>query len=434
MPSTTTLATLATRIAEELDIGLVMAAATGATTTITETGTGESELQGPFSGAKIPIGSPVSVITGGTVGEDSFVSNFSPSTGVVTLLPAITTGATGFIIWNPAAKHAKNIEKAISRGNQRCRRWMMVPLTYVPDGDMLGTTISDFWTASAGTASYVSPGVPEVAGQRVIQIQHSSAATLTSNTIPARAGERWVFETAIRADTDGDTATFSVQDITNSVAVTVSYNEGDGATTSRAFVTQRGSFTVPGTADTDARIAFRIAVSGSGTMEAQMAPIVAYPQDAMRFPLQQRVVSPEERVGNFRYSFSGGAGGGPDERYYSPPITLGGREHWFEDAGDHVYVNFNFQLVEPVYYKELVYGTSLTAMTDTTVSPADYVLLWAKAMVYDFLMRSEMEANRRADNGAPLPSVYRPLRNAAVRAAKYSEFEPKKMETVVGRR
>src|SRR3990167_2436833 len=218
MAATTTLATLLSELAEELDLGLVISAGTGATTSITETDTGVSELRGPFTGAKIPIGSPVTVITGGTVGEDTYVSNFVSSTGVVTLSPAITTGATGFIIWKPVVKHGKNVEKAISRAHQKCRRWMKVPLTFVPDGEMLASTVADYWTASAGTASYQSLATPEMYG-RVIQISHSSAATLTSNTIPARAGETWEFETAIRATTDGDTATLSVQDITNSAAI-----------------------------------------------------------------------------------------------------------------------------------------------------------------------------------------------------------------------
>lgn len=428
MAATTTLASLLSDLAEELDLGLVIAAGTGTTTTITETDTGVSELRGPFTGAKIPNGSPVTVITGGTVGEDTYVSNFTP--GVITLSPAITTAATGFIIWNQEIKHGKNVEKAISRAHQKCRRWMKVPLTYVPDGEMLATTVADYWTASAGTVSYQSLATPELNG-RVLQISHSAAANAQSNTMPARASEVWTFETAIRAASDGDTATFSVQDITNSAVITVTYEEGDGDTTSRAFVTEKGTFTVPATCD---RIAFRIAVSGAGTMTAQMAPISAYPRDAMSFPFTNRVFN-RERVGNFFYAHRGGTDSGPDERGYSEQIMTGGRTHSFSYNGDHLVVTFNFR---PwgwglVYYDELVYGGALTAMTDTTVFPADMVKLWARAELYDFLMRAELRAQKKLDNGTPAPLVWRSARNAAYKSAMWSQFEPE-MANVAGRR
>lgn len=429
MAATTTLASLLKDTAEELDLGLVIDAGTGATTTITETDTGVSELRGPFTGAKIPVGSPVTVITGGTVGEDTYVANFVSSTGIITLSPAITTGATGFIIWNPEIKHGKNVEKAISRAHQKCRRRSMLPLTFVQDGGMLGATIADYWTASAGTASYQVPTTHEF--PRVVQISHSSAANVQSNTIATRAASIWAFETAIRATTDGDTATFTVQDIVNTAGVTVTYEVGDGSTTSREFQTQKGTFTVPGTADGDARIAFRLAVSGAGTMSAQMAPLHAYPIDAKTYPFDNRVLN-AERIGNFYYVYGNGVNSGPDQRHFSEPITVGGREATLSDQGDHLTVTFNFQPSGPICYEELVYGGALTAMADTTTFTADRVKLWARAEIYDFLMRSEMRALKKLDNGMPVPSTWRALRNAAYKAAQWSNFEPE-MANIVGR-
>ena len=49
---------------------------------------------------------------------------------------------------------------------------------------------------------------------------------------------------------------------------------------------------------------------------------------------------------------------------------------------------------------------------------------WARAEIYDFLMRGEFADQKRAENGVPLPSAWRSLRNAAYTAAKWSEFEP----------
>ena len=426
MATTSTLAAILTQLAEETDLGLVIEAGTGATTTITETDTGVSELRGPFTGSKIPIGSPVTVFAGGTVGEDSYVAGFVSSTGIVTLSPAITTGATGFIIWDPVVKHGKNVEKAISRAHQKCRRWQKVPLTYVPDGEMLGT-VASFWTGT-GTETYASLTAPGTAGAQVLNLAHSGATTAQSNTIPAKPSSTWVFETAIRAVTaSGVTAGFDVYDVTNSAAINPTYSEGDGDTTGNAFVTQKGTFTVPATCD---QIAFRLTIDASG--DVQMAPIIAYPQNARSFPFTNRVLGPE-RIGNFFYSFGGGTDRGPDERSYSPPITTGGGEVSYSNNGDHLVVTFNFPPTRPVYYDELIFGGALTAMIDTVTFPADMVKLWARAELYDFLMRSEMRGRKTLDNGTPAPSSWRALRNAAYKSAIWSNYEPE-LANISGRR
>ena len=428
MAATTTLISLLSDLAEELDLGLVIAGATGVTTTITLTGTGASELRGPFTGAKIAIGSPVTVITAGTVGEDTYVSNFVTSTGVVTLSPAITTGATSFIIWDPVVKHGKNVEKAISRAHQKCRRWMKVPLTYVPDGEMLGA-VASFWTGT-GTETYASLAAPGTAGAQVLNLAHSGATTAQSNTIPAHASDTWRFETAIRAVTaTGVTAALVIYDVTNSAAITPTYELGDGSTTSNAFETQKGTFTVPATCD---QIAFRLTIDASG--DVQMAPIIAYPQGAMSFPFTNRVLGPE-RVGNYFYSYGGSTDRGPDERWYSDLITTGGRQVSYSNNGDHLVATFNFAPAGPIYYDELIFGGALAALTDTVVTttfPADMVKLWARAELYDFLMRSEMRAQKKLDNGQSAPSSWRSLRNAAYTSAKWSNFEPK-LANIVGR-
>jgi hypothetical protein len=271
--------------------------------------------------------------------------------------------------------------------------------------------------------------VPEVVGQLVLQISHTSAATLTSNTIPVRAGEIWRFATAIRAATDGDTATFSVQDITNTAEITATYENGaTAATTSRGFVSLVGQFTVPATCD---RIAFRIAVSGSGTMTAQMGQIVAYPQDARSFPLQQRVIAPEERVGNFYQGRWGGTATGPDERNLHNAL-LGGRKVSFTQDGDHLVVMFNFA-PGLMWYEELVYGTELSAMADTTIFPKEQVLRWAKYELLRWLYEGDLAKGDRADNGVNIPSRWRSAAREAWRQADRSQYEPD-LVTLTGRR
>ena len=431
MAATSTLKVIADALVEEMGIGTVLPAFTGTTTTLTLTTTGSSELRGPFTGAKIAIGAPVLITAGGTPGEDTFVSNWVAPTGVITVSPAITTGATDGIIFDKEIGHADRVFEAINRAHQnRVRRWQKVPLTYVPDGEMLAATIADYWTASAGTASYQSLATPELNG-RVIQISHSSTATLTGNTIPARAGEVWRFETAIRATTDGDTAALVWRDVLAGSDITPTYDVGDGSTTSRSFVTQRGYFTVPGSDDTDARIAVRLTVSGSGTMTAQMAPVIAYPQDARSFPFNNRVHS-TDRIGNFYYTRGWGAPSGPEERAYTEPITTGGYTASFSNEGDHLVVSFNFQPVEPVYYDELVYGGSLSAVTDTTTFPLNHVIKHAEYELTKFIARDKMRDVRSTETKL-LADEWRRRSREALRASKWSEYEPE-LVNVVGRR
>ena len=163
-----------------------------------------------------------------------------------------------------------------------------------------------------------------------------------------------------------------------------------------------------------------------------MAPLIAYPHDARSFPFANRMLDPN-RIGNYYRAGSYSTAAGPDERSYLEPFCVGGREASYSNNGDHMVVTFNIAPRGPLYYDELIYGAALTALTDTTTFPADMVKLWARAEIYDFLWRSETRQQKRAENGVALPSVYRPLRNAAYKSAQWSRFEPE-MVTVAGRR
>ena len=383
MATTTTFKLLLEQLVEETSTGDVLPGVTGTTTGIT---LADAYAKGPFPNQRYARGSAILTTAGTAINEATFVDQYTASTGVFTIEPDASGTFTACIIspFKIGIDHPDRFKEAINRAlTKRCCRWQKVPLTFVPDGDLLGVTTGDFWTESAGTDSYVEGGHPEVTG-RVLQISHSSTATLTGNTIPAVAGEVWEFETAIRATTDGDTATFVWRDVTNGADITSTYQQGTGTTTSRAFITQRGQFTVPGTAGTDARIAPRLTVSGSGTMTAQMSQIVAYPRNARTFPLQKRVET-MDNVGNLCYSMTGNNPAGSENRFYTPPITLGGRAYSVSEAGDHYNITLNFTPCGPVYYDELVYGTSLSAMTDTTTFPANHVMIAAKYELYKWL-------------------------------------------------
>lgn len=434
MAATSTLKTILENLVEETGIGIVTSISASSSTTFALTTAGSPELGGPFSGKKIPIGSPIiitSETTGtGLTGDRAWVSDFNPSTQTVTFSPAITseTDATGAIIIyaDSGIDDVDRLIEAISRALQnRCCRWMKVPLGYVPDGEYLGA-VASFWTAAAGTASYASLVAPQLSGM-ALQLTHTSATNVVSNTIDARSSEVWEFETAIRSTTaSGVTAGFVIRDITNSADITPTYEQGDGTTTSNAFETQRGTFTVPATCD---QIAFRLTNDASGTV--QMARIIAYPRDAMSFPFTNRVVA-AERIGNFYYSRYGSSVSGPDERGYTDPITVGGRTAMLSNEGDHFVVSFNFSSFEPVYYDELVYGAALSAMSDTSVFPLDQIVKWSKFELFKTRYNRERIMLRRDGDGKPLPSIWRTAAREALREAQWSSYRPE-LKTLVGR-
>lgn len=450
MPATVTLRQLEIELAERYALGKVVTLTSQTTSTIVLTTEGSPELRGPFTGLGIPNGSPI-IITAETTGTDvlgdrTYASGWTPSTGTVNLSPAIGgTDGTEAIIWNPEVGDADRPIEAINRALLNdVYRWELRPLTYVPDGDMQGTTVTDYWTAAVnGTASYVTAQVypagsaADAAGQtslnRVVQLVSSGGSTsLDGNGIriaPNNDMRTWYFLTAMRLVSGTGTATFSWRDNTNTAEIEVHVQRGDDdrtmtMTTLGDFLILEGTFNVP---ESCREIAPRLALSATG-MTAQLAPVIAFPVNAARFPLPNRVL--QNRVGNF---FCARTGDGLPDLGLGEPLTLAGRTHSFVDYGDHLTVVFNFPVCGPIFYEEQVFGSALTLQTDTTTFPLDRVIKWAYFELTDMLMRREMMQFAKADNGTPVPSVWRPIRNQALRDAGWSSYEPP-LKKVVGRR
>ena len=439
---------IADNLCEEMGLGTVIPSFTGTTTTLTLTTTGASELRGPFTGAKIAIGSPILITAGGTPGEDTFVKQWVPSTGVITVEPAITTGATDAIIFDAEQiKHADRVLEAINRALQnRVRRWQLMPLTYVPDGDLQGVTVADYWTAAAnGTAAYAAAqtypagSAADAAGQvglnRVVQLTTSGgASTLTGNGIrvPLTNQQRsWYFLTAIRLVSGAGTAELKIRDNTNAADIALQVSRGNDTntltmTTFGDFMVCEGTFQVPATC---AEIAPQLSLSATGQV-AQLAPFIMYPQDAMSFPLPNRIQS-TEHVGNFHYAHQGSSPGAIGGMGFSEPITTEGRTHTFSNYGDHLTVTFNFRPNRPVYYDELIRGAALAGVTETTTFPLNQVLKHAE---YELRKRLARDAQQKVRG--PETKIYademRRMAREAERAARWSEYEPELMH-IVGR-
>jgi len=194
------------------------------------------------------------------------------------------------------------------------------------------------------------------------------------------------------------------------------------------FMVCEGTFQQPATCS---EVAPRLSLSATGQV-AQMGPVIMFPQDAVSFPLSNRVES-SEFIGNFFGGYTLVGPGGLPSIAYGDPLTNGGLEHRIYDYGDHLSVTFNFSQFRPVFYEEWVNGSAMNAMTDTTTFPLDRLVMLAYADLTDRLMREELMRGAKLDNGTPSPSTWRPIRNAAVKAARHTAYteQPKK---IVGRR
>lgn len=455
MAATSTLRQVLIELVERYGLGVVVPVGSNTTTTFTLTTTGSPELRGPFSSKRIPIGTPVlcSVETSGTtaLGNRTYVSNWEPSTGVLTVSPAIgDTDVTEIILLNGDVRvgDSDRLVEAVNRALQnRLGRWEMRPLTFVPDGDLQGATVTDYWTAAAnGTAAYATAqvfpagsaadAVGQVGLNRLVQLTTSGgASTVTGNGIRAHASTQqrtWYFLTAIRLVSGSGTAEFKVRDNTNAADIALTVTRGNDTntlttTTLGDFMVCEGTFQLPATC---AELAPQLSLSATGLV-AQMGPVIMFPQGAMSFPLPSRIEA-DESIGNFYWGWNRRAPGGYADLMYSDPLS-GGLEHRLTDYGDHRTVTFNFPAVRPVWFQEYVNGSSLTAMTDTTNFPLDRLVKWAYAELCDRMMRGEMLDRPRLENGMPIPSTWRPLRNAAYKSARYGGQEPALLN-VVGRR
>ena len=452
MPATSTQRQVLIDLVERYSLGRVIPVSSNTTTTFTLTTTGSPELRGPFTAAQIAVGSPVvcTVETSGTsaLGNRTYVSQWMPSTGVLTVSPAIgDTDVTEIVVLDPMIGDSDRVLEAINRAlTNRIGRWQLFPLTFVPDGDLQGATVTDYWTAAAnGTAAYVSAqafpatGAADAFGQtglnRLVQLTTSGgASTLTGNGMrwPVSTQQRgWYFLTAIRLVSGTGTAEFKVRDNTNSADITLQVTRGNDSntlttTTLGDFMVCEGTFQMPATC---VEVAPMLSASATG-MVAQMAPVIMFPLNVTQFPLPNRIES-NDAIGNFYSGYSlRGPGALADIWQYQTTAPL---EHRIHDYGDHRTVSFNTMITRPIWYEEYVAGSAFTALTGTTDFPLDRISKWAYFELMDQLMRKEMMARGRADNGTPLPSVYRPLRNAALKAAENSSYEPT-MNHVVGRR
>jgi len=354
------------------------------------------------------------------------------------------------IIWDPEVLHSDRVIEAINRAHtERCYRWSLRGLTFLPDGDLQGETVTDFWTAAAnGAAKYVTAQIYPAGGadtvgstglNRLVQLTSSGGSTsMSSNGVRVAVnsestGGTWYFQTAIRLVSGTGTVSVDVLDSTGAAVISPQVTRGSAtntwSTTAQGdFMVCEGTFDLP--ADC-AEIAVRLSLSAD-TMVGQMGPVIIFPRNTNAFPLPNRLTS-EDDIGNLFYGTVGTNPAGYMNIRLSEPITNATNQHYLDSYDDHMTLRLPFRVNRAVYYEEAVFGAALAGLADTTTFPRERIIKWAK---YEFVKRLyERERIKfvTLENGTPRPSRWRTSAKEAWREASGNDMEPEP-KLVSGRR
>ena len=355
---------------------LGIATATGSTTTVIDA----TRLKGAWSASRWSRGTAIrfSTLNAAAVTTGTTLDSYAPSTGTITVLPAITAPVANDVleIWS-AVDSVDEVDDAIDRGlTRRCFRWVPVPLTKVTDGDCGDTAVTSLWTASGATVvpTKVNVAFPDKIGRRWLRTLHSSnaAAYVYSATMNAVGGDIWRLSAICKVA--AGTSALVAYDVTNSAAISLS---GDGGTyTGRAPAHLDSTFTVPATCKQ-----IRIHVGGAGTTAADdvyWTNIIAYQQDETQFVLPMRIAN-EKKIGNVLYR-----SGDDYEDFAFRPYCESGRHAGISAEMGGVVVRLSTApgTGDPAYVEELCTYDSLSGDTSTTDCNEELALACIK---YEFM-------------------------------------------------
>ena len=381
---------------EEHGIGRIGATSTaGSVTTLVD---GSSRFAGPKSGNEWTRGDPIRVTSGAAgaasgdaIGQNTELSDYTPATGTLTVLPAITTpGAAPVSFWiirRKFADHPDRLFEALSRGlNRWARRRMKVPLTFIPDGDLLGAAVATFWTGTTATPTYSDLAHPNGYYTRVLNIVTSAANGYASPaSIPCHPGETWDVLTWMRANAATSTAQLIIRDVTNTAVITPTVEIGALTTASRSLVLVKISFVIPsGCFLWTPRLAGQ-----ENPSTVQFGPVIAAPRETLRYTSQAHFEFPSQAGRFFAALLPSGTNQGPeeisfDERAYACDI---------EQLGWGLGFGFRQTPAFPLYYEALLGYADLAAEADNTHCPEDLALAAMGREFWQTLQSRDMRDN-----------------------------------------
>ena len=193
--------------------------------------TSDADLGGPDAARDLDVGCAV-LIDGGTRAGDLTQLSAKPklSTGLATVDPsfgaALAASSTGIILYKPlrfvGGGYAlrDKINEALAQFQWELRR---VPITSVPDGDMLATGTTSWSEVGSGALSKVAASFP--LGERVLRMTGVAANDyIKSATIPVEPDVSYYLEVLGMISSTGaaaDTGTLVLYDETNAASISL---------------------------------------------------------------------------------------------------------------------------------------------------------------------------------------------------------------------
>lgn len=420
MASSTTLKQLVSDLLEETGLGCVLPSVTGTTSQLTLS---NAYAAGPFLAQKFTRGSPIMVTAGGTVGDNTYVDTYTASSGVITVTPSITTGATDAVLayFGTGIDHMDRVREAINRAlTRKCKRLVRVAATMngtTSGGDLRSTT----WTESNCTSGYNDTLNGDSDIDRTIDIVATSTnAYIYSSNVLVNAGDVWNFQVIMASYAAGSTARITFYDNENATTITPTFTSGSATTTNKSYVVVAGTVTIP-TGCSFMQV--RLGVDESGG-RAGFGPVMLAPQGTKYYPAGPWLRSASD-IGNLwtvRYPYSTS----------SPPVAAD--SEWVPWEGRYSIQNFAgapvFNFIDtppfPLFYEAWVPGDELTAVTSETQFPSEYVLMWAKYELRKMLYEREQDPEKKR--------MAKTLALEAKKSADCYEFNTTDLTVVAGRR
>jgi len=354
----TTRLTIMQKMAQETGLGTLVTATSGSTTTLVDT---TSVLTGPYSAQRFGRGWPVRYTTLNSAAstESSAVSSYDPSIGTITLSPATTASKAADVaqIWS-GIDHIARVTEAIDRGLTRhCFRWVPIPLTDIPDGDMGDSGVTLWGTVSNAATTKVTQAWPVSFGQRYMFVNNSAAnGYQPSAAIPCQAGDSWILDLLVYVASG--TASIVAYDNTNAASITLS---GDGSSYSgTGWKRLHNQFTIPTGCET-----WTLRLGGAElTADTYWTDVAAYPKNRRRFTLPARVLRKRVAAVLIR-------SGEEYEDFRLKPYVTGGREVSVQQSPVGITVELSSGSGDPPYVEELRPYEALSTDAATTECPED---------------------------------------------------------------
>lgn len=317
--SATTLEQLLKDFVREEDFGRYgTTTATGSATTLVDAIRFLRPSAGNEWGRDVPVRITSRAAVGGgniTIGSNSFLDDYDPATGTITVSPAFDDTAevgAGFIVLRPGTlDHTDRLVEALNRFLERdAEHWERVPFTFVPNGDYQADTTVGWTVNGNAVVAYLDLAHPDGWYQRVLKLTGGTTGQrVASTTIGCNPGEVWNLALTMHVGAAGNVASIVVQNETAGTPITPTFSKGAASTSSLAPVETQAQFTIPAGCT---QLSFRPTV-GASAQVGYFGPIIAAPVNTTLYTGQTALEFLKQIAG--LWTFTPGQTGPMDRRW-----------------------------------------------------------------------------------------------------------------------